>query len=235
MTNIFENNTAEKESLEKLKITIDAAIRDINPRIKLGVVGAEVVVRPSGEDIISRMNLVKKDILQNYTSDSVKEAAPISSVSDTYKSIGKDPSRYRGSAEALVRRIFAGKDLYNINNIVDINNIVSLSTLHPVGSYDLDKIQGPVFFTIGKKVDSYKGIGKDIVNTEDLPVFKDSVGVYGSPTSDSERAMIKDQTRRVMMVIISFNGEGVEDGIKQIKDMLVKYAGARILGEGVII
>lgn len=235
MNNTFENNMPNQELLNKLKISIEKVIRDINPHIKLGVVGAEVVVKKSGEDILSEMKLAKQEIINKYNSDSIKEIPQISSVSNTYKKIGKDPSRYRGSAEALVRRIFSGKDLYNINNIVDINNIVSLKTMHPVGSYNLDEIKGNILFTVGGKADSYKGIGKDIINTEDLPVFKDSIGVYGSPTSDSERAMIKDDTRKIMMVILSFDGSGVEFGVEKAKELLVKYTGAKILGEEIII
>lgn len=235
MNNTFENDMSNQELLNKLKISIEKIIRDINPHIKLGVVGAEVVVKKSGEDILSEMNLAKQEIINKYNSDLIKDIPQISSVSDTYKKIGKDPSRYRGSAEALIRRIFSGKDLYKINNIVDINNIVSLKTLHPVGSYDLDEIKGNILFTVGEKADSYKGIGKDIINTEDLPVFKDSIGVYGSPTSDSERAMIKDHTRKIMMVILSFDGSGVEAGVEKTKELLVKYAGAKILGEEIII
>ena len=114
--------------------------------------------------------------------------------------------RYRGSAEALLRRILSGKSLYRINTVVDINNLVSLRTSHPVGSYDLQNLGSDILFRIGLAGESYKGIGKDIINITDLPVFADASGPFGSPTSDSQRAMIRPETKKVLMIIISFTG-----------------------------
>ena len=61
-----------------------------------------------------------------------------------FKSVGIDPSRYRPSAEALVRRIVKGQDLYHINNIVDINNVCSIESLFPLGAYDRARIDGDI-------------------------------------------------------------------------------------------
>ena len=55
----------------------------------------------------------------------------ITAMRSVYKALGKDPSRYRGSAEALLRRVLSGKGLYQINSVVDINNLVSLESLNP--------------------------------------------------------------------------------------------------------
>ncbi|MDD5013458.1 MAG: phenylalanine--tRNA ligase beta subunit-related protein [Candidatus Pacebacteria bacterium] len=146
---------------------------------------------------------------------------------DAYRAIGKDPTRYRGSQEALVRRILQGKGLYQINTIVDINNLISLETLHSVGSYNVDNLRPPIVFRIGKQGESYKGIGKEIINIEDLPLFADEAGPFGSPTSDSEKAMITLDTKNVMVVIISFTGQSyLRDNIQRIVDLLCNYAGA---------
>ena len=85
------------------------------------------------------------------------------------KNLGKDLSRYRGSAEALLRRVLSGKGMYKINTVVDINNLVSLKTFHPIGSYDLEKIKAPLTFRAGRPGESYKGIGKEVINVEQLP------------------------------------------------------------------
>ncbi len=152
----------------------------------------------------------------------------ISVMKDAYKNLGKDPSRYRGSAEALLRRVLGGKGIYKINTVVDINNLVSLKTLHPVGSYDLEKIKAPLAFRAGRPGESYKGIGKEVINVERLPVFADAEGgAYGSPTSDSERAMIRMETSKAMLVIISFNGRTqMEEQMSEAADLLQRYSGA---------
>src|SRR5216684_289846 len=59
-----------------------------------------------------------------------------------YKALGKDPARYRGSAEALLRRVVGGKGLPEINAVVDVINLVSVESRLPVGLYDLGHVVG---------------------------------------------------------------------------------------------
>ena len=83
---------------------------------------------------------------------------------------------------------------------------------------------------IGAAGESYKGIGKDLINIESLPVFADATGPFGSPTSDSERAMVRLETRKILMVIFSFSGaEGLERWIERASELLGQYSG----GEGI--
>ncbi|MGZ4897907.1 MAG: B3/B4 domain-containing protein, partial [Candidatus Angelobacter sp.] len=129
--------------------------------------------------------------------EEINSIPQIAAMRSAYKALGKDPSRYRGSAEALLRRVLSGKGLYQINSIVDINNLVSLESLNPAGTYDLEKITLSIELRIGAAGESYNGIGKDLINIENRPVFADTNGAFGSPTSDSERAMVRLETRNV--------------------------------------
>lgn len=152
----------------------------------------------------------------------------ISDSKELYKKIGKDPNRYRVSSEALIRRIIQGKGLYKINSVVDANNLISINSKLSVGSYDIDKLGDLLSFRIGKKGESYKGIGKDIINTENLPVFSDEYGAYGSPTSDSEKAMITKESKNILMVLIAFSNNAqlqqyIDDAVK----ILERYVGAK--------
>jgi DNA/RNA-binding domain of Phe-tRNA-synthetase-like protein len=87
-------------------------------------------------------------------------------------------------SEALIRRVLQGKGVYRINNIVEINNLISLKSKFPVGSYDIDNLSSPISLTLGKSGEEYKGIGKENIKTKNLPVLADSLGSFGSPTSD---------------------------------------------------
>ena len=145
-----------------------------------------------------------------------------------YKAIGKDPHRYRISSEALIRRIVQGKGVYKVNNVVDANNLISIISRLSVGSYDVDKLGEHLIFRVGKKGESYKGIGKDIINIENLPVFSDEFGAYGSPTSDSEKAMITDQTKRVLTILIAFSDKAnLEEHIKTAINILENHVEAK--------
>jgi DNA/RNA-binding domain of Phe-tRNA-synthetase-like protein len=73
-----------------------------------------------------------------------------------------------------------------------------------------------------------------MVNIAELPVFKDEKGPYGSPTSDSERAMITQNTRHILMIIISCTGAGLKEGTERAAELLKKYASAEIINTSII-
>jgi DNA/RNA-binding domain of Phe-tRNA-synthetase-like protein len=155
----------------------------------------------------------------------VLEAPAILATRAAYKALGKDPARYRGSAEALLRRVIAGKGLPRINNVVDVINLVSVESRLPVGLYDLAHVEGDILFRAGRAGETYKGIGKYDLNLEGLPVFCDAAGPHGSPTSDSERTMVTLATNKVVAIIISFGGaDGLERWAQRMSELLKQYA-----------
>ncbi len=208
-----------------IPISIDQQLKKLVPNLVLGVVSAPVKVTKNSPLLWKEINKCVKKIESEITLVSLYDIPQIKALRDAYKLIGKDPSRYRGSQEALVRRILQGKGLYQINNIVDINNLVSLETLHSIGVYNTDNLKPPIVFRIGKPGESYKGIGKEVINIAELPLFADEIGPFGSPTSDSERTMIALETKNVIMVIISFTGsEYLRDQLQRIVNLLCNYA-----------
>lgn len=210
-----------------IEVNISDEIKNFSSEVVLGCVFCEAVVRKGNSDLKNEMKATAH-VQKQLVGESIGNLYRIKEARSFYKAIGKDPSRYRGSAESLLRRIVVGKELYYVNNVVDINNLVSVRSRFCVGSYDIEKLMFPITFNIGKKDQSYKGIGKSDVNLESLPIFTDVDGPFGSPTSDSERAMITAATRKLLMMIISFSGEdGVELAASEAKMYLVKYADAR--------
>jgi DNA/RNA-binding domain of Phe-tRNA-synthetase-like protein len=59
-------------------------------------------------------------------------------------------------------------------------------------------------------------------------VFCDEFGPHGSPTSDSERTMVTDQTKHVLAIIISFGGaDGLDRWTQRTVELLQRYAAAQ--------
>jgi DNA/RNA-binding domain of Phe-tRNA-synthetase-like protein len=157
----------------------------------------------------------------------VLEESTIVATRAGYKALGKDPARYRGSAEALLRRLITAKGLPRINNVVDVINLVSVESKLPIGLYDLAHVEGAIEFRAGREGETYKGIGKYDLNLEGLPLFADAKGPHGSATSDSERTMVTEATNRVLAIIVSFGGAAPLDAaIKRMSDLLVNFCGA---------
>jgi DNA/RNA-binding domain of Phe-tRNA-synthetase-like protein len=187
-----------------VKITIDTELRSLFPDVKIGCICSTVNVEPSGQLLTNEMNRVCKEIETLYSPELIRSHPVVEMTKSAYRKMGQDPNRYRPAAEGLLRRIASGKGLYQVNNMVDILNLVSIQTGFSIGGYDADTIIGNVSFGIGKSGEPYEGIGRGSLNIENLPVFRDSEGAFGTSTSDSVRTMVTEKTKRFLMVIPVF-------------------------------
>src|SRR5271163_386416 len=209
-------------------VTIDAELREKCSRVALACVTAEVQTGATPEALEHELRVCEEKILKLPEPKAVLESGAIVATRAGYKALGKDPARYRGSAEALLRRVIAGKGLPRINNVVDVINLVSVESRLPIGLYDLANVQGDILFRAGRAGETYEGIGKYDLNLEGLPVFCDAAGPHGSPTSDSERTMVTERTKQVIAIIISFGGaDGLERWSQRMSEMLKQYAAGR--------
>jgi DNA/RNA-binding domain of Phe-tRNA-synthetase-like protein len=206
-------------------VKIDVALRAKCPKVALGCVTAQVEALTSSEALIADLNDCEQAILRLPEPRVVLESPQILATRTAYKALGKDPARYRGSAEALLRRVIAGKGLPRINAVVDIINLVSVESRLPIGLYDLAHVSGDIAFRAGRAGETYKGIGKYDLNLEGLPVFCDALGPHGSPTSDSERTMVTSNTRNVLAAIISFGGkDGLDRWTQRMSELFQRFA-----------
>jgi len=122
------------------EISIHPALKALAPDLALGCISARVSVERHNEALWREIDQHLAHRSSTVKADQINSIPQIAAMRSAYKALGKDPSRYRGSAEALLRRVLSGKGLYQINSVVDINNLVSLESLNPAGAYDLEKI-----------------------------------------------------------------------------------------------
>lgn len=204
------------------KIGISTELKNRCPKLRLGCIEADVNVNEPSSELVSEMNYQIQRIGQSISIESISKIPTISASRKAYKACGKDPARYRLSAEALLRRVVSGKGLYHINNVVDQLNLVSITTGFSIGGYDVDQIHGNIVFGIGKTDEPYSGIGRGDLNIENLPVFRDDLGAFGTPTSDSSRTEVKEQTRNFLMILIDFEGSNMLEEALQLAERLLK-------------
>lgn len=211
-----------------ISVTIDPALKAKCPRATLGCVTAGVHIAENVSSLEAELRATEERIAKLAEPRAVLESPAILATRAGYKALGKDPARYRGSAEALLRRLIAGKGLPRINPVVDIINLVSVESRLSIGLYDLARVQGDIVFRAGRAGETYKGIGKYDLNLEDLPLFADALGPHGSPTSDSERTMVTPATAGVLAILISFGGsEGLEEWCQRLRDLFQQFASCR--------
>lgn len=207
-------------------ITVSEEIKNICPVFKGAAICAEVTNTLFCEDLWKEINAFTRELTTIPQAEEIKLQPVIASTRAVYKRCGKDPSRYRPSAEALRRRLVKGLSLYQIDTLVDLINLVSLRTGYSIGGFDADKIQGSdLSLGIGRAGEQFEAIGRGVLNIEGLPVYRDRIGGIGTPTSDNERTKMGLETRHILAIVNGYNGqEGLKEAAGMIQDLLTKYA-----------
>jgi DNA/RNA-binding domain of Phe-tRNA-synthetase-like protein len=200
------------------------------PGVKLGVVEAEDVNIVSVDpDLVKLMDTACARKRQEFTVESLAEADSIRAVRAMFREWAIDPSKYRPSSEALLRRVVQGKGLYRVSNVVDIGNLGSLESGWPFGCYDRSKIEPPIALRHGTTGESYEGIGKQTWHLDGRPVLADVAGPFGSPISDSTRSMITESAKQIMIVIYCparAADSSLDAAIMRLKERFTRFAGA---------
>ncbi len=218
-------------------ILIDDSLKTLLPQAALGVLRCRADVSESSVEQSAQFDSLIKMLEQRYNDLSLIAQNPkIAATRKAYKILGKDPLKYRNSAEAMLRRIAKKNGLYRVNNAVDVNNMISVESGYSLGSYDLAAVKGQIVWKRTPDGEKYQGIGKDVLNIEHLPGLYDDEGVFGNPTSDSRRTMINSgQNRRLLYVIYAFDGAGDLSGLlDQTEALLVQFANAREIEKQII-
>ena len=209
------------------EIVISQNIKEKLPDLALGCIECDVAITEENCELWREIEEVCRAIGHSLELADVGNHPAIRAARKAYRRCGKDPARYRLSSEALMRRVVKGHQLYRINNVVDLVNLVSLKSGMSIGGYDVDEISGPIIFDIGKSSEPYEAINRGELNIEFLPVFRDLISAFGSPTSDSVRSSVTGNTKRILMIVIGFSGDICTlDTVDLSVELLKKYANA---------
>lgn len=208
--------------------------------VRLGCIQARVAVAKGGTALGQALRLEAELRVESLEERTIAEIPAIAAARQAFKALGENPSRYRVSSEALIRRLDQNKVLYRINTVVDTNNLVSLHSGMSAGSYQIDALAPPLVFRKAVAGESYQAIGRGPFNLENLPVLADAQGPFGSPASDSERSMITldapGDAEMVLMVIYGFGeAKGLARAVDFAVDCLTSYCKAEEVETAVVV
>ena len=209
-----------------MKITISEEIRLRCPEFVGTAVVANVRNSAFNAELWEEIEAFISDYRQRYTVDSIKEMPSIEATRTAYRRCGKDPSRYRPSGEALVRRTLKGNELYRVSTLVDLINLASIAYGYSIGGFDADRIEGDALcLGIGREGEPYEGIGRGVLNIEGMPVYRDDIGGIGTPTSDHERTKLSLETTSLLTIVNGYDGnrENVDACATYIQELLRRY------------
>lgn len=125
--------------------------------------------------------------------------ATVAAMRKLFRAAGCDPTRYRPSSEALLRRVLKGEDLPAIHPFVDLNNCLSVELAVPSCVMEEGTVAPPLTLRAGRPGESYESL-RGPFNLEGKPLLADAAGPFGSPITDSQRVKVTEATRQVWIV-----------------------------------
>lgn len=191
-----------------MEITFDPLIAQLAPDYHAIIIEADIINTPTSDELWNELTRFAESFRQLHEMPDINLRPAIAATRQAYKRFGKEPNRYRPSAEALCRRMVKGLDLYRSLSVIDLINLLSVETGHSIGAFDADKIAGDrITLGIGREGEPYQAIGRGQLNIAGLPVWRDALGGIGTPTSDNERTKLTPGTRRLLVTINIFAPE----------------------------
>ncbi len=202
---------------------------DLDGVLAAGVLVCDGVRIAGGESVLPEVEARGGELRALFGGSEPGRIAELTEARRLYRSVGVDPTRHRPSSEALLRRVLRGKGLYVINNAVDCCNLACIHFLLPIGLYDLDRVGGEVVLRLGREGEEYPGIRKGVVHLAGRLGLFDEEGPFGSPTSDSARTRVREETTRLLAVIMAtgaYDRRELLAHVELLADLLRRHCGA---------
>ena len=204
-----------------MEIIVEDKIETVCPSFVGACVEADVENSAYSEELWKLIDEQCEKFRQTLTTDTLKDISAIAATRRVYKACGKDPSRYRPSSEALIRRVLQGKQLYQIDTLVDLINLASITYGYSIGGFDAEKFSGDTLsLGVGREGEPYEGIGRGMLNIAGLPVYRAAIGGVGTPTSDNERTKMGLATRRLVALVNGYDGN--EETVRATAQLIVQ-------------
>jgi DNA/RNA-binding domain of Phe-tRNA-synthetase-like protein len=199
--------------VESLEITISPEIMSLVPGFKMGVITyKDIEVGSSPQMLKGRLQLFQESLFFDLEEKQLSDLKGISEWRSIFKKTGKDPNRYRHSAEALYRRVKKQNYIQSINSATDLNNFLSLKYEIPLGIYDLSQLSGDIMIRMGTEEEVYEGLNGRSNSLHQLIISSDEKGGFGSPYVDSVRSAVTEATRDALHLIYLRPSITVDEG-----------------------
>lgn len=159
--------------------------------------------REAGADEEERLAGLRRTVAQEarvrFSLDELARDPTVAALRRLFKAAGCDPSRYRPSAEALLRRLLKGDELPVIDALVDLNNCLSTRLAVPCCVMAEGSSAPPYVLRSGREGESYVSL-RGPFRLEGKPLLVDRDGPCDTPITGSERVKVKQGVERAWLV-----------------------------------
>lgn len=218
-----------------MKFKVDEKIFEKWPDIVIGgLVLTDFENNGTDKEILKLLRDQESKTQQELANLEMGQVPEVAAWRQIHKDFGSDPREYPSSIEALLRRARGGKQLPEINKLVDLYNYFSLEYRVPAGAEDIDKISGDVVLTFATGTESGKYLGSDAVDTcfAGEVIYKDAEGFICRRWNwrEADRTKIDENTKSALLVFEiapPTTKETLESLLSEAVDLSNKYLGGK--------
>ncbi len=199
-----------------------------------GVIFAQAMTNSRSSDKLQSAFLdEQRATLERIGSTPLSDLAALSAWRSTFRRFNVEPTKYRCSAEALLRRLTKKGDIPSINTLVDLGNLVSIRYALPLAVFDTQALTGTVTVHFAAGTERYTGLGDEETIHPDVGevVFSDETGLVIARRwcwrQSAESAATADTTHAIITVEAQHadSRHDVENAVADLLDLLNSYAG----------
>ena len=193
-----------------MSLKIDSKLKIRFPDLNVLTLHIEGVHVRKRDDELEKFKVeVMRQVRDDYSLDSVKDQPTFRAYRDFFWKIKIDPTKIRPAAEALIRRILAGKTLPCINTLVDAYNLASIKSGIALATFDADKLEGDLLMRFAEEGELFIGIGmeKPLIPKGGEIVVSDKeklVAIY--PYRDADNTKVTEKTENSTIVVCGVPG-----------------------------
>jgi DNA/RNA-binding domain of Phe-tRNA-synthetase-like protein len=190
---------------------------------------AYLTVVPGGEEALAALRLrVTEKARATLDLGTLGSHPTVAALRRLFKAAGCDPSRYRPSSEALLRRVLKGEALPAIHPLVDLNNALSIDLAVPSCVMAEGTIVPPLVLRAGRAGEAFDSL-RGPFPLDGKPLLADSRGPFGTPITDSQRVKVQPETEAAWLV--AYLPQGVVDAeaaLTRLAELAAEGRGVRV-------
>jgi DNA/RNA-binding domain of Phe-tRNA-synthetase-like protein len=153
----------------------------------------------AGPDLAALRAQAARVARERFPAGELASHAVISELRRLFREAGTDPTRYRPSSEALLRRLLKGDELPTISPLVDLNNCLSARLGVPCCVMEERALEAPYALRAGAPGEEYESL-KGPFRLEGRPLLVDARGPCDAPITGSERVKVTADTASAWLV-----------------------------------
>jgi len=182
--------------------------------------------------------VIAKSVRVKFDGADIAEYPVIKKWREIYKGFGE--KKVRSSIESLIRRVTNGKDIYNINPLVDIYNLASLKFELPCGGEDTDVISADLELTFADGSENFIPLGETETENpnagEIIYKFADTAVCRNFNYRESDVTKLTENTKNAVIVFeeISAGASNLKPALDWLAAKVTELLSAKIVTAAIL-